>query len=57
MTHTVKKMKQPLLFIDNEGNKTSLYGYVFLDEFGHCIIIVYGEDRRDLISEYLNTPL
>ena len=39
-----------------EGKKliASLNGYVFIDKMGHCIIIVYGESKRDSLSEYLN---
>lgn len=41
-----------------EGNSLiSLNGYAFLDEFGRCIIIVYGDSRRDQISKYLNDEL
>jgi hypothetical protein len=28
-------------------------GYAFIDEFNHCIIIVYGESRRDSIIKLL----
>ena len=32
----------------------SMTGYAFMDECGGCIIIVYGEGRRDAMSKYLN---
>ena len=28
--------------------------YAFIDKDGHCIIIVGGEKRRDLMTEYLS---
>lgn len=28
--------------------------YAFIDENGHCIIIIAGEKRRDLTIEYLS---
>ena len=31
----------------------SYNAYAFLDTDGHCIIIVPGEKRRDILSEYL----
>jgi hypothetical protein len=31
----------------------SLNGYAFMDEYGCCIIIVYGENKRDAMSKYL----
>lgn len=36
----------------DENGKTSK-GYAFMDEFKGCIIIVYGEGRRDLMAKYL----
>jgi hypothetical protein len=40
-------------FLENNKNLTSLNGYAFMDECGCCIIIVYGEGRRDAMSKYL----
>jgi len=37
----------------DEGDNV-LIGYAFIDEDGHCIIIVYGEKKRDLIKRYLS---
>ena len=36
-------------------NKVTGYltGYAFIDEFNHCIIIVYGENKRDLVKDKL----
>lgn len=54
MNHRIEKMKHKWEFI--EGNvKTSLNGYAFIDECGRCIIIVYGEGRRDSMAEYLKS--
>jgi len=36
--------------IDPDGE----IGYAFLDESENCIIIVYGEGRKKLMSKYLD---
>jgi hypothetical protein len=46
MKHTIQKM--------NGKDADNLSGYAFLDESGNCIIIVYGEGRRDSMSKYLD---
>jgi len=38
-----------------DGKTVNYNGYAFIDECGSCIIIVYGENRRDAMSEYLNS--
>ena len=48
MKYTIQTMETILVFDDKE-----LKGYSFIDEWGHCIIIVYGESKRDLIKKYL----
>jgi len=48
-------MNQKLEFIDENKKKFSLDGYAFMDSSGHCIIIVYGEGKRDTMSEYLDS--
>lgn len=54
MKHTVKKMEEKLtIVVDNK--LVSYNGYAFMDETGCCIIIVYGEGRRDSMSKYLNS--
>jgi hypothetical protein len=54
MKHTIEKLKEKLtIIIDNKP--ISYTGYAFIDESGHCIIIVYGESRRDDMSKYLNS--
>lgn len=30
-----------------------LTGYAFMDEFKHCFIIVYGENKRDFVINKL----
>ena len=32
-----------------------LSAYAFLDESGNCIIIVYGEGRKNFMSKYLDS--
>ena len=52
MKYTIQNMNQPFVFFENK-KKISLNGYAFLDEFGKCLIIVYGEGRRDSVKNYL----
>jgi hypothetical protein len=53
MKHTIVKMKNKIEYFDNKVF-ISLNGYAFIDENGGCIIIVYGEGRRDDMSKYLS---
>jgi len=57
MKHTIQKMNEKLILY--EGNKlvASLNGYAFIDDWGHCIIIVYGERNRDTLSQYLSEKI
>lgn len=32
-----------------------LTGYAFIDEWKHCIIIVYGDRKRDLLIDLLSS--
>lgn len=32
-----------------------MQGYAFLDKFGGCIIITWGENRRDFLIKQLNS--
>lgn len=52
MKYTIEKM-QPLTIID-DGKPITKNGYAFIDENGHCIIIVYGESNKDAMAGYLN---
>jgi hypothetical protein len=54
MKHTIEKMNHKLMFLNYNKKLVSYNGYAFIDECGHCIIIAYGENRRDEISKYLN---
>ncbi len=54
MNHTIEKMP-PLEILDDKGKLIKINGYAFMDECGNCIIIVYGEGRRDAMSKYLNS--
>ena len=49
-------MKNKLEYIEGKS-LISLNGYAFIDECGHCIIIVYGENNMDRMSEYLDNKL
>jgi hypothetical protein len=57
MFFTVKKMENRVAFVNENKKPVKLNGYAFLDEFGHCIIIVYGEARKKDVEEFLSTPL
>ena len=55
MRHTIHKMQNKIEYYDYSLKKQISYNaYAFIDEDGHCIIIVAGEKRRDLLSEYLS---
>lgn len=54
MEHTIHNMNHKLNLYEGEKLIASLNGYAFYDKWGHCIIIVYGESKRDALSEYLN---
>ena len=54
MQHTIEKMP-PLEIVDEKGKLIKINGFAFIDECGSCIIIVYGEGRRDAMSKYLNS--
>lgn len=57
MEHTIHKMKNKFDLYEGEKFITSLNGYAFYDKLGNCIIIVYGESKRDLLSKYLLTDI
>lgn len=52
MKHTIEKLKNKLEFFEN-NKLITLNGYAFMDENGCCIIIGYGDGRKDAISKYL----
>ena len=55
MKHTIVKMQNKIEYYDYALKKHISYNaYAFIDSDGHCIIIVAGEKRRDLMSEYLS---
>jgi hypothetical protein len=45
-------MKNSLEYVEGKSI-ISLNGYAFMDENDSCIIIVYGEGKRDAMSDYL----
>jgi len=53
MKHTIEKLKNKWEYTEGK-TVVSLDGYAFMDESGGCIIIVYGEGRRDVMEKYLN---
>ena len=55
MKCTIQNMTEPLVYFENK-KKIIMNGYAFIDELGKCIIIVYGEGRRDSIKKYLEGP-
>jgi hypothetical protein len=54
MKHTIERMKNPLVILDDNRKPITTNGYAFVDECGGTIIIVYGEGRRDAMSKYLS---
>lgn len=60
MKHTIVPMKQKIEILDENNKKISLTGYAFIDDWGFCIMIVYGEKKKELLTKYLsesNMPL
>jgi hypothetical protein len=53
MEHTIEKLKPSLSFYEDK-KEIIMNGYAFIDRCGKCIIIVYGEGRRDSMSKYLS---
>ena len=48
-------MQNKIEYYDYSLRKLISYNsYAFIDEDGHCIIIVAGEKRRDAMAEYLS---
>ena len=54
MKHTIERMKNPLVILDDNRKPITTNGYAFIDESGGTIIIVYGEGNRDVMSKYLS---
>ena len=52
-THN-REIRDKTPFLDERGKIDWVQGYAFMDESGHCIIITYGEGRRDAMSKYLS---
>lgn len=49
MEYTITTMEYKPIVNDKE-----YIGYTFIDKYGCCIIIVYGENKRDLMINYLD---
>ena len=54
MFYTIRDTKHRMVFVTEERKKISYTGYAFLDSFGHCVIIAYGESKRDDVERYLD---
>lgn len=51
MNYHIQKMKESIVIVDDQTNKQKiLNGYAFMGEHGHCMIIAWGESRRDFIK-------
>ena len=56
LTHTFNKaMRYSIKVMEHklEIDEKKFTGYAFIDEGGHCTIIVYGEKKRDIVKRYL----
>ena len=53
MKYTIQNIKNKLELYEGSRKLATLNGYAFIDEQGHCIIIVYSEKKRDLVKKYL----
>jgi len=55
MKFKIVQMQNKIEYYDYSLKKQVSYNtYAFIDEDGHCIIIVGGEGRRDQLAEYLS---
>jgi len=45
-------MQRKYEFVDENKNHHSYTGYAFMDENDKCIIITWGEKRRDILKRY-----
>ncbi len=52
MEYTIQKMNHVLKYQD-DNKWVMINGYAFIDSLGHCMIIVYGEGRRDVLNQNL----
>jgi hypothetical protein len=53
MEHLISEMPTKLTFLNEDKKWVTLTGYAVTDILGNCIIILYGENNRDKISNYL----
>jgi len=55
MKFRIVQMQNKIKYYDYSLKKHVSYNtYAFIDDGGHCIIIVGGEGRRDQMAEYLS---
>ena len=54
MKFRIVQMENKIRYYDYHLKQHVSYNtYAFIDEGGHCMIIIGGEKRRDLVAEYL----
>lgn len=54
MEFTIERMEQNWSYLDEQRNLVSQPGFAFIDKLGHCIIIVYGEGRKNHMEKHLS---
>lgn len=52
MKYTIEKLREPLTVLI-DGKKVVTEGYAFMDERGCCMIIIYGEAKKDWLDDKL----
>ena len=53
MNYTIQNIKKKTFEDKQTRKQVTLPGFAFIDQIGSCFIIVYGESRRDSMSESL----
>ena len=53
MKFKIIKSKKISYLLKNE-KKITLQGYAFIDQYGHCICIVYGESKKVFMEKFLS---
>ena len=51
MEIVIKKFDHVLVYRNEQKKLIKLQGYSFLDSNGNCMIIAYGEERRDFLKK------
>lgn len=53
MNYTIVDSKK-ITYITKEKKEISLQGYSFIDEYGYCFCIVYGDARKKGMKKFLD---